>query len=556
VHDTGKKLGSFHEDVIFADPDPAVAAFLRTEEGRVEGFDPDAHCFMMACGAVQMAHLKMYDLPVVHGPEFGECEDPDAARTAFCRAVDWVQDALQLETLLPELEDLSVDDVRYDPHKSAGAYYRLQGFKKRGEVEEIARGEARHVLVSLLHGIQPSHRPTRIGGRGKPVSMSKSDAMNRNVRKGRAIHMTDTRDGFVLGLTEQPLNDAWKPRRFPISVGRGWFHGDAVDFCLRGDQYGETHCFDAEKFDSSLMPWLIHVAITIMRMQFTNGLEDRYDMYWNFVEESLLHSFVYRDDGVLFEKWLGTSSGHNHNSLVQSICTLIMSAFNVFYENPTVANDELAESWFAEGLGDDNLSNQSDNLHCDALEVRAKRVWGVFRVSWMGNKSFATNVLYEGYVKDENWDEAAMYGSAQYLGKYFRKWPVGEIDGEVKWTVIPHRPLQETVVRMLYPEKVRQPTDEEDVRDYHGDARGGRWAGHLLDGSGNPLTRIWLRDFYYFCLNEEYSIVSAIPRKMLARWERQGMYIDVEEIDFTQMSFQDWLGLTSKLESGDWATLN
>jgi hypothetical protein len=221
VHDTGRRLGKFSEALEFAPADPAVLSYLKTIDGAVDGFKPEEWCFMLSCGDVQMAHLKMYDNPVVKGPNFTDLEDPEAGRIAMCNAVDWVQDKLALDEKLPDMMDLSMDTVRYDPSKSSGAHYRLQGYRTRGEVAEAAREEARLVVLALLFGNPVAHRPTRIGGRGKPINMSEEEARSKNVKKGRAIHMTDTRDGFVLGLTEQPLNDAWKEKKYPISVGRG-----------------------------------------------------------------------------------------------------------------------------------------------------------------------------------------------------------------------------------------------------------------------------------------------------------------------------------------------
>jgi hypothetical protein len=555
VHATGKRLGSFKQALEFAEADPVVEEYIRSGGGAIGGFNPTDHCFMLSCGDVQMAHLKMYDLPIKMGPVYDELEDPEAGREALCAAVDWVQDMLELDHKLPELEDLSVDDVTFDPTKSAGAYYRLQGFKARGEVADLAREEARHVLAMLLSGGTACHRPTRIGGRGKPVGMSIQAAIDAGLKKGRAIHMTDTRDGFILGLTEQPLNNAWKDKRYPISVGRGWFKGDCTDFVRRCAWAEVIKCYDAEKFDSSLMPYVIHIAVTICRMQFENGLDTRYDGYWLFVEESLLHSFVYRDDGVLFEKWIGTSSGHNHNSLLQSIVTLILGAFNAFYVNRDKPNVYVRGHFFIEGLGDDNLYAEAKGLRHESLEVAAMRIWRVFGVSWMGNKSFETDTVCETHVDDESWDESAMYGSAQYLGKYFRKYPVTIDDSGIRYSVIPYRPLVETVVRLLYPEKVARNIRGDIGTDIYNDARGGRWAGHMLDGCGNPKTRAWLFGLRDFCIERGYECANEVSRKMKARWRRMGVDVDVDDIDWDEFRFQDWLALVCIDKDGRLALL-
>jgi hypothetical protein len=381
--------------------------------------------------------------------------------------------------------------------------------------------------------------------------MSEERAKATNERKGRAIHMTDTRDHFILGLTEQPLNDAWKEKVYPISVGRGWFYADAVDFVRRLEKKGVVYCFDAEKFDSSLMPWLIHIAMTIMRMQFEEGLEHRYDNYWLFVEESLLHSFVFRDDGVIFEKYIGTSSGHNHNSLAQSICTLLMAAFNVFYVNRTIPAPIVGQLFYAESLGDDNITSESDELTHESVEDRADRTWAVFQINWGGSKSFSTSELLQGFVKDESWKEEEMYETAQYLGKYFRAFFVaGAGGGEVR-TVLPYRPLKESVLRLLYPEGLRESVGESEPRDMHGDMRGARVAGHMLDGYGNPDTRGWIAGFMDFCSWSGYECKLEGSKKMQERFERLRATAPELGVSFVQFSFSHWLGLVVAQKNGE-----
>jgi hypothetical protein len=555
VHDTGRRISKFENNLEFAEPDPAILTFLHSKLGGVPDFDPYNWCFMLSCGAVQMEHLKMYDNEIKSGPAFEKLPDPEEGRLALEKAVDFVADALQLDDLLPELQDMSIDDVRFDPTKSSGAYYRMQGYKTRGDVADLAREEARLAVLALFRGYNVAHRPTRIGGRGKPVNMSQDEARKQDVRKGRAIHMTDTRDGFILGLSEQPLNDAWKSRAFPISVGRGWFGGDCVDFAKHATGREIIDCYDAEKFDSSLYPYLIHMAITLCRNQFKNGHDRMYDAYWQFVEESLLHSFVFRDDGVMFEKWMGTSSGHNHNSVLQSIVTLILGCFCVFYENKDKETAFVRERFYMEGMGDDNIIMQSSELHADSLEDRAQRVWDVFNVSWLGKKSFRTNLVVEAFVSDGSFDERTMFGGAQYLGKYFRRWPIARHDGSTGFTVIPYRPMVETVVRMLYPEKVARKIRGETTVDVYGDERGGRWCGHMLDASGNPNTRKWLYDLRDFCDEHGFDTEMAVPLRMLKRWKRMGVEADIGSIDWDKFAFEHWLALVAYDRSEQWLTL-
>nr|WMI40026.1 MAG: RNA-dependent RNA polymerase [Rhizoctonia cerealis orthocurvulavirus] len=543
VHMAPSRLGRFDSDLRFAKPDPAVAEYLETESGHVPGFDADDYCFMESCGDVQMAHLKMYDHPIQDGPNFSMCERPADAVAALEAAVDHIQDALRLPVKLPRLENMSIRTVDYNPRKSSGVYYKLQGYKKRGDCYERAVLDAEEAMMELLDGEMIPQRPTRIGGRGKMVNMSEQEATVQGVKKGRAIHMTDTRDHLILGLTEQKLNDAWKDPRYPVSVGRGWMHGDASDFIRKFCSHDQFYCFDAEKFDSSLQPWLIHVSILIMREQFEAGLEEEYDAYWHFVEESLLHSFVFRDDGLLYEKFLGTSSGHNHNSLAQSICTTIMSSFHSFYANPTLMTEVVAASFVTEGLGDDNFHAETKLLVKESVEVRGLRNFEVFGVSWLGPKSFTTNSIWEGVVNDDEWEEHRMFGGAQYLGKYFRTLMFKDRDDAVAACAVPYRPWTETILRLLYPEGVstRRPGDE--VIDMHGDGRPERIAGHFIDGFGNPLTRKWLEGLLQFCVQEKGDSAPGYPKKLAERFERMQIKEVDLHINFTQFSFDHWCKL-------------
>nr|WPN08774.1 RNA-dependent RNA polymerase [Ceratobasidium bipartite virus 1] len=551
VHDAQVRLGKFHDEIEFTPADPAVKDFLATEEGAIPGFNPDEYCFMEASGGVQMRHLKMYDEETQFGPDFSSLEDPEAGRVALEHAVDHIQDALRLATKLPKLEQIPLDEIRYDKTKSCGAHYRLQGFKTRGDVWDMAMIEAKHALLKLLDGEYVEPRPTRMGGRGKLVKMSQAEAIASGVAKGRAIHMTDTRDHIILGMTEQRLNDAWKADKFPISVGRGWFHGDATRFYRKHEGAERYYCFDAEKFDSSIMPWLIHIAITIMREQFENGLAHEYDMYWQFVEESLLHSFVFRDDGILFEKFHGTSSGHNHNSLAQSIVTNILAAFNTFYKNRHLPAAVVANNFTCEGLGDDNITCEGAILEHETCEERGKRTWEVFGVSWLGDKSFETNMLVQPAVDEAVWKEEEMFGSAQYLGKYFRFEVLNVQDvGEVR-VVTPYRPIVETVLRLLFPEGIMRGGEHGDPMDIFDKARGERYAGHILDGSGNPLTRRWLDEYWRFCHSNFYAIELTGRHTLEARLKRMGVVADLEEAIF-EAGVESWLRVVHRRRDGAW----
>uniref|UniRef100_A0AA51RF83 RNA-dependent RNA polymerase n=1 Tax=Rhizoctonia fumigata TaxID=1592833 RepID=A0AA51RF83_9AGAM len=551
VHDAQVRLGKFHDEVTFTPQDPAVAAFLATDEGAIEGFDPKQFCFMEASGGVQMRHLKMYDEETLFGPDFSTLEDPEAGRQALERAIDHVQDLLRLEHKLPRLDRLPLEAIRYDKTKSCGAYYRLKGFKTRGEVWDVAMIEARNALLRLMDGEYVEPRPTRMGGRGKLVKMSEAEAIRQKVSKGRAIHMTDTRDHIILGLSEQPLNDAWKPEKYPISVGRGWFHGDATRFVRKHAGCSRIYCFDAEKFDSSLMPWLIHIAVTIMREQFMEGLRHDFDMYWQFVEESLLHSMVFRDDGIIFEKFHGTSSGHNHNSLAQSIVTCILASFNVFYKNRDLPLAVIKANFSVEGLGDDNITCETSALADETCEERGKRTWDVFGVSWLGDKSFQTDTLCNPAIDEAKWNEAEMFGSAQYLGKYFRFDVIStETAGTVK-VVTPYRPQVETVLRLLYPEGIMRGGEHGDENDIFDKARGERFAGHILDGSGNPKTRRWLDEYWQFCHENFYGIELTGHHTLEKRLKRMNVEVDVGDAIYDD-GVAGWLRVVNRRQDGIW----
>lgn len=66
--------------------------------------------------------------------------------------------------------------------------------------------------------------------------------------------------------------------------------------------YPKVFCFEAKEFDSSITNLMVRAALRILREHFYEGMHAQYDVYRRFVEESLLRTVIYRDDGhsVLF----------------------------------------------------------------------------------------------------------------------------------------------------------------------------------------------------------------------------------------------------------------
>jgi len=460
----------------FAPPDPLVQEFVELHGVPTPSCDKDNLCFMTPCDDVQMNHLKHFDRPPRQlNPKYSK--QYQLALTAVAQMLK-----LDQKLIFPHAEDL--ETVRFKARKFPGAYYRNMGFQSRIEAQEVALVDAKLAFAQLLSGVPVDPHTVRLGGRGKAVGQSEASARAAGVPKGRLILMLSQRDLLLCGVTEQLLTAAYCPDQFPISLGMGWFKGNVRRFSERYAGMKKFFCFDAAKFDSSLDDYMIRDVVDILRHQFINGMDDRYDEYWEFVIQSLIYAPIQRDDGYLMFKSVGTTSGHNHNTLIQSICSLIIAYTNYFAVLPDTPPQLVVNDAAVETLGDDNLTGSEGLLMDVTVEQVSDVSMDAFGQDYYGDKSFATTKMLDMVEDDETFTEEGKFQGLQYLGKFLRSYNL-ETDTGTRVVALPYRPCHETFVHMYYPERKSTGVD----RTYQ------RALGNLLDNYGNPLMAKWLNKF-------------------------------------------------------------
>jgi hypothetical protein len=220
---------------------------------------------------------------------------------------------------------------------------------------------------------------------------------------------------------------------------------------------------------------MVDIAVDILRDQFIDGMHPKYDAYWQFIKDSLVGVVICRDDGIRMRKSQGTTSGHSHNTLVQSIITLIVGYMTLFYHKPDLSDEEVLSDVHLISLGDDNLMSLTDlfsELTLEDITTAADEGCGI---DWTGRKSFETTRVLDS-VTDE-------FQGIQYLGKYLRLEVFESEEGEIP-VVIPYRPFAETLERMYHPER--------SVLDLNQSYE--RALGNYYDAAGNPTTEKWLNE--------------------------------------------------------------
>jgi hypothetical protein len=459
----------------FATPDPTIVEFIADGHPPPLDCDLDNQTMALPCGAAQMKHLTYFD----REPR----ERPSGNTKAYDEAFRLVGKLLKLDEPLdfPHAEDLR--NVRFKPNKYPGNEYRALGFKNRAEAQSSALADAELAWAQLLSNEYVPPHTVRLGGRGKLVAMSKDRALREGVVKGRLILMLSQRDLLLLGNVEQRLTEAYKDARYPVSVGLGWYGGNVTRFIERLIPEAKFFCMDAEKFDASLDPWLINDGLHILRQQIKDGFNPRFNAYWDFVAESLIDAPIARDDGWLMTKSVGTTSGHSYNTLLQSICTLLVGYAGLFSLLPVADWSRVWREAELEALGDDNLTGIPEWAAHITGEEYGRAVLEMTGINWLGKKSFATYDLVDDEWPLAQGTEDGWFKGIQYLGKYFRAITLPEALGGGE-AVIPYRPLSETVARLYYPERFTLSLHQVYLRAL----------GNLLDNYGNPYAAGWLND--------------------------------------------------------------
>nr|UZA97539.1 RNA-dependent RNA polymerase [Lentinula edodes bipartite virus 1] len=501
------------KDIQMALPCEEFSKFVTENPGLFEDVKIDEWCFVEANSVVELNHLERFNRDYT--------ELSDEYRPFVEAAAEMVADLLVPDEPMPFPTVDDLEEVRFERRKFAGLEYARLGMRTRGEAHEIALGDARVAWEELMAGKEIKPHSNRMGGRGKLVRKEKVEAQGKKTTAGRLILMSSQRDLLLTGITEQRITNSCRHPSVPISVGKTWWKGGVREFLDRFGKYKLFSCFDAEKFDAGLPPWLIRLAVIIMRHFFINGMDPKYDAYWEFVYESLIYAEIYLDNGMVFQRNGGSTSGHCHNSLMQSICTLIMVHTSYLKLIGLDRRDEVAAMIHSESLGDDQITGAMEEAADYGIEDIAPITEECFGISWWGDKSFNTERLVDSV-------EGAFEG-IQYLGKYFY-WFDDEVEGVHVQANLPYRPFIETVLKLYYPERGEQGVN----------AAWSRAVGHYADAAGLQRTRVVLDQYMDWLeprtLTTEFTWTARQIRRL-------GNHIDTAPppIPARRISFAEWL---------------
>lgn len=523
VLEKGVPFGRLNPDLVIADPDPLVMEYTGEHPPPIESFHPEDYAFVKACTPVEMAHLKHFD----RAPHI----IPERFLPYFWQAAEIVSGLLAVEQQIPFPSEEALEHVPFLGDKFAGVEYAQRGLRTRSEADDAATLDAKVAYRQLMQGKRVQPHDVRLGGRGKITPRDRTAPGAPIPAVGRLILMLSHRDLKVCGITENLLTRSYLSEQFPISVGQSWWHGGAGRFISRFADRDAYFCFDAKKFDSSIDPLPVRVAINIVREQFIDGADARYDAYWDFVFESLIEAPIFRDDGVRFQKHVGTTSGHSHNTLFQSIITLIIAYTVMLSLHPDLSEEEVLSSMWAESLGDDNMLGVSGALAEHTVEEISMLVKEIFGVEWGGAKSFETTRLLDAIPGD--------FQGVQYLGKYFRVAEMPSAGGMVE-VVLPYRPAEETYLRLLYPEYGAHTLKDSWLRVL----------GNYLDAAGNPVMEFWLQGYIDFLEEKLAEYPQVWPSRFHKMVGRDYSHVGLELPAPERINFARWRELVAGVAPG------
>ena len=481
----------------FRDRDPFVQRFSEICPPPLpDNVDLSRFEYVEPATPVQMNHLRLFD----RQPR----EMPLKYKKSFDRAMAHVSELLALNKKLPMPKIKALESVHFGAFKFPGLEYARQGLRHRRDAHPVALKDAKQAWRDLMAGRWVQPHDARMGGKGKLMERKKNDYSVTNIDEestamGRLILMLSHRDFLLLGVLEKPLTRVYLDKRWPIHVGQGWYHGGSEEFINKLSKHHAYHCFDAKKFDTAIDGWLVLAAISILRKQYEDGMNPKYDGLWNFVYESLVFVVICRDDGIRMQKGCGTTSGNNFNTLVQSVVTLLLG-YTALVEcaqasHGTKGVDRILLESKVDVLGDDTvmaLKKPWDSLSRDRI---ANVVSDCFNIDWSGKKSFSTDRLM-----DTSDPGASQFKGIQFLGMYFRHERCGRGRFALK-IVIPYRPFQESYMSLLFPKHGRLTRQHAWLRA----------VSVYLNGAGNPDTRKWLEKYMDYLEEVPFSIPDRWP---------------------------------------------
>ncbi|KAG0274586.1 hypothetical protein BGZ95_009640 [Linnemannia exigua] len=464
------------------------------------GVDILRYDYVKPCSPIQMNHLRLFN----RKPR----DMPKKYDHAFRRAVQHVSVLMALPEKLPMPTKATLSTVRYDGSKFAGMDYARMKLKSRKAAHPMALSDAEVVWDTLLRGKNVLPHDTRLGGKGKLIERGSGGLHGRvdgdtdNISMGRLILMLSHRDLLILGALEQPLTKAYLEDRWPIHIGQSWYHGGSEQFVNKMTRHAVYHCFDAKKFDAAIDGWLVKEALLILREQFVDGMNAKYDTLWSFVYDSLVEVTICRDDGIRMQKHVGTTSGNCFNTLVQSIITMFLG-----YTALIVKADErigakgiemVLTQCEIEVLGDDMvMALEMPWIHL-TKEALAEVVLDCFNIDWSGRKSFSTRQLM-----DDSLPGTVPFKGVQFLGTYFRhqRWGEGRYAPKI---VVPYRPFKETYLSLLFPKYGEYTLENSWLRAI----------GLYLNAAGNRETQKWLEKYLDYLETMPFVRPTAWPKSM------------------------------------------
>ncbi|KAL0087716.1 hypothetical protein J3Q64DRAFT_1697491 [Phycomyces blakesleeanus] len=401
----------------------------------ISNINSSDYVFVEANTIVQMRHLKLFNRP--------ERPRPSRIETQLSQAIQRVEKLMDIPDKLQFPEKNALRSVPFYNKRSSGYYYWLQRLNTREKANFVAQIDAEQAYDALMAGRTVNPHLYRICGKGKATLKSKLS--DNSLITGRLILLTTQRDIKLNGITENYLTEHYIDKKYPVGFGLSWWHGGSDAFIERMKPYDTFYCLDAKKFDANIDGWMVKMAIGILRKQYIDGTDSRYDTYWNFIYSGLVDTPIFRDDGIAFEKHVGSTTGHSHNTLVQSIITLIIAYAAIIVANPHLSCDYIFENTWVESLGDDNIIAIRGNMkRLTALEL-AKVTMEHFGIDWSGAKSFRTSTLVD--------QEACSFSGVQFLGKYFRKADIESDPPNAQGHYLPYRPASETFLKLLFTTK-------------------------------------------------------------------------------------------------------
>jgi len=513
----------------YVERDPNVETFSRMRPPPLPlDMDLKRFDYVKANSLIQMNHLRLFNRP--------QRELPPQYQPAFRRAVQHVSELMKLDRKLPMPTEDSLANVKYDGSKFAGLDYARQKLKSRKEAHDTALGHAKLVWHALHQGRRIPPHDARLGGKGKLIERSTNHGRvaldNDDVSMGRLILMLSHRDLLILGALEQPLTASYLDARWPIYIGQSWYYGGSERFVNKMARHAIYHCFDAKKFDAAIDGYLVKEALLILRQQYEDGMNPKYDTLWSFVYESLVEVVVCRDDGIRMQKHVGTTSGNCFNTLVQSIITMFLgyTALIVRAEERMglVGINNILVQCEIEVLGDDMVLALAKAWMFLTRESLAEVVKDCFNIDWSGKKSFTTRYLTDDTSATS---EGERFKGVQFLGTYFRHQRFGDTKYAPK-VVVPYRPFRESYLSLLFPKHGEFTYEHSWLRA----------VGIYMNGAGNHETREWLEAYLDFLELIPFVRPTAWPPGMEKMVIKDFWNIGKEEAPLPErLSFDKWM---------------